>query len=375
MKNKKSLTILLHILGWSVFFLLPYFLLDIPEEYLFSPRRTFTLLIALLFFYLNYFIFIPKFLVQKKFIAFSLIILAGLALSYGASSITNTYTLNANPKNQRLTQKYIDRHNERTDMWSTTRKRYKRAKTHPFSRFAPKILNTPEKRANVGAVGLVLFAFLFSTSIKVTQEWYRNEKQKQEIMNQQLISELSFLKSQVNPHFLFNTLNGIYSLANKKSDKTPGAIVTLSELMRHMLYESEKEFVDLDKEIEYLSNYIDLQKLRLSDDSHVSFSINGDMIGKMIKPMILIPFIENAFKHGVTADGAEIQIEINIGEADLNLTVKNSVSKSKTKDNTPGIGLTNIKKRLDLHYPDCYNLQIDKKNDTYVVDLFLKLNV
>ena len=374
MKNKKSLTILLHILGWSVFFLLPYFLLDIPEEYLFSPRRTFTLLIALLFFYLNYFIFIPKFLVQKKFIAFSLIILAGLALSYGASSITNIYTLNANPQNPRLTQKNIERHNEKMDKGSTPRRRYKRTKTFPFGRFAPKIINTPGKRANVGAVGLVLFAFLFSTSIKVTQEWYRNEKQKQEIMNQQLISELSFLKSQVNPHFLFNTLNGIYSLANKKSDKTPGAIVTLSELMRHMLYESEKEFVDLDKEIEYLSNYIDLQKLRLSDDSHVSFSINGDMIGKMIKPMILIPFIENAFKHGVTADGAEIQIDINIGEADLNLTVKNSVSKSKTKDNTPGIGLTNIKKRLDLHYPDCYDLKIDQKNDMYIVELFLKLN-
>ena len=375
MKNKKSLIILLHILGWSLFFLLPYFLLDLPEEYLFSPRRTFTLLTALLFFYLNYFIFIPKFLVQKKFIAFSLIILASLALSYGASSITNIYTLSSNPQNPRLTQKNIERYNEKNDMGPSQRRRYKRTTTFPFSRFAPQILNTPGKRANVGAVSLVIFAFLFSTSIKITQEWYRNEKQKQEIMNQQLVSELSFLKSQVNPHFLFNTLNGIYSLANKKSDKTPGAIVTLSELMRHMLYESEKEFVDLDKEIEYLSNYIDLQKLRLSDDALVSFSIKGSMIGKMIKPMILIPFIENAFKHGVAADGTDIQIDINIGEADLSLNVKNSLSKSNTKDSTPGIGLTNIKKRLDLHYPDCYNLKIAQKDDRYVVELFLKLNV
>ncbi|MCK5840122.1 MAG: histidine kinase, partial [Bacteroidales bacterium] len=338
MKNKKTLIILLHILGWSLFFLLPYFLLDLPEEYLFSPRRTFTLLTALLFFYLNYFIFIPKFLVQKKFIAFSLIILASLALSYGASSITNIYTLNSNPKNPRLTQKNIEKYNKRMDMGAAQRMHYKRVKTFPFGRFAPTILNTPGKRANVGAVGLVIFALLFSTSIKITQEWYRNEKQKQEIMNQQLISELSFLKSQVNPHFLFNTLNGIYSLANKKSDKTPGAIVTLSELMRHMLYESEKEFVDLDKEIEYLSNYIDLQKLRLSDDALLSFSIKGSMIGKMIKPMILIPFIENAFKHGVAADGTDIQIDINIGETDLSLNVKNSLSKSNTKDSTPGIG-------------------------------------
>lgn len=237
-----------------------------------------------------------------------------------------------------------------------------------------KIRSMREKYEKEALTSAVFIALLLSTSIKVTQEWYRNEKQKQVMEKEKIATELSFLKSQVNPHFLFNTLNGIYSLANKKSDQTGGAIVKLSELMRHMLYESEKDLVALDKEIAYLQNYIELQELRLSNDSTVSFSVEGETIGKTIEPMLMIPFIENAFKHGVDSEGADIDVSIRVTNTELNLKVRNRISKSQRKDESSGIGLVNIKKQLENRYPGKYRLNIEQEGDTFNVDLKLRFN-
>ena len=230
-----------------------------------------------------------------------------------------------------------------------------------------------ERRNNEATTSAVFIALLLSATIRITQEWYKNEKQRQEMEKEKLASELSFLKSQVNPHFLFNTLNGIYSLANRKSDKTPGAIVKLSDMMRHMLYESGKDVVSLDKEIEYLNNYIELQKLRLSEDANVSFKVEGDTAGKKIMPMLLIPFFENAFKHGVDADGADINAELTVSDNELKLKVINRISKSQKKDEGSGIGLVNIKKQLEHLYPNSHSLTIDEKEGYFSVELSLKI--
>jgi len=140
-----------------------------------------------------------------------------------------------------------------------------------------------------------------------------------------------------------------------------------------MLYESEKDMVPLDKEITYLENYIELQRLRLTSNSKVSFQVMGETTGKTIEPMLMIPFIENAFKHGVDTEGADIIVSIEVSNSDLKLNVRNRVSKSQSKDESSGIGLVNIKKQLENRYPGKHRLKIEEKANTYIVDLNIEL--
>lgn len=216
-------------------------------------------------------------------------------------------------------------------------------------------------------------SFFISTITRETREWYVQEKERKEMEKQQLISELSFLKSQVNPHFLFNSLNGIYALAMKKSDKTPEAVLQLSDLMRHMLYESDKEKVALEKEVEYLQNYIHLQQLRLPSEVQVNFQAEGELHGKTIAPMLFIPFVENAFKHGVDSRGGNIQIKIQVKGNILSFDMMNRISQAQNKDTVSGIGLANVRKRLDLLYPSRYKLEYKETNGNFVVHLHLTL--
>jgi sensor histidine kinase YesM len=221
-----------------------------------------------------------------------------------------------------------------------------------------------------------LFAFAISTAIKITNEWFKAEKQKKEMENEKLNSELAFLKSQVNPHFLFNILNNICSLARKKSDNTENAIIQLSRIMRYMLYDSKDEKVSLEKEVEYLQNYIDLQRLRISDSVIINFTIEGNIDGKMVEPMLLIPFVENAFKHGVSyLDESNIDIRLKIDNGDLHFHVENNRIK-KSDDpihQESGIGLKNVLRRLDLLYPGTHTINIEETPTKYIVNLDISL--
>jgi len=217
------------------------------------------------------------------------------------------------------------------------------------------------------------FFILLSTVLKFIQDWFLNEKVKSNLENENLIAELAFLKSQINPHFLFNSLNNIYSLAYQKSEKTPEAILKLSEIMRYMLYESNEDKVELSNEIRYLENYIELQKLRFKDNIYIKFEINGDPLGLMITPLVLISFVENAFKHGIATDIENpIRIELNLSEGKLLFHVIN-IKSSLNKDITGGIGLQNVQRRLSLIYKDRYRLHIDDNNDIYNCELYLNL--
>jgi LytS/YehU family sensor histidine kinase len=220
------------------------------------------------------------------------------------------------------------------------------------------------------------FLFLaIGTSIRVTEQWYSNEESRKEMENQKLTAELSFLKSQINPHFFFNTLNSIYSLAISKSDKTPVAIIKLSELMRFIIYDSEKEFVPLKREIDYINNYVELQRLRLMSNIQVNYRIEGDCNDKKIEPLILLPFIENAFKHGIDATKqCEIVIKIKISGRDLTLIVENPIVTpgNIVSRDSDGIGLANSKKRLELLYGINHKLDIFQANDIFRVELNIK---
>ncbi|MBS7255248.1 sensor histidine kinase [Flavobacterium branchiicola] len=194
----------------------------------------------------------------------------------------------------------------------------------------------------------------------------------QSVEEEKVKSELAFLKAQINPHFLFNTLNSIYALALKKDNKTPDAVIQLSELMRYIMTNSNDEVIDLPKEINYINNFISLQKTRLGNTVIVDYKVTGNSFGKQITPLILISFIENAFKYGVNPDQtSEICISIDIKEDQLILWVSNKKIDSVYSES--GIGLQNTIKRLKLVYPNRHQLKIIDTPDKYTVNLSIKL--
>lgn len=217
------------------------------------------------------------------------------------------------------------------------------------------------------------FLIFLSTVYKFTIDWFFNEREKSELEKQSLTAELAFLKSQINPHFLFNSLNNIYSLAYQKSDATPDAILKLSEIMRYMLYESNDNRVSIEKEITYLKNFIELQKLRFKGNAYVLLEVEGHINNQYIVPLILISFVENAFKHGLATDKENpIHINISIFEDKMLFTIKNKKNKAN-KDQTGGIGMVNVKRRLDLTYPQKYKLTVENRADDYYSELYLNL--
>lgn len=190
---------------------------------------------------------------------------------------------------------------------------------------------------------------------------------------QKLISELSYLKAQINPHFLFNTLNSLYALAVKKSDRAPEAILKLSSIMRYVITEANDEQVSLDKEISYLDAYVELEKLRLTDKVSLTYSVEGDLSGKRISPMLLIPLVENVFKHGVsTSETSRIEINIRVEQNILSLKTKNQKLRHDKSGDT-GLGISNVKKRLDLLYAGKYELTINEQEKDFTVNLVLAL--
>ncbi|ASU36064.1 sensor histidine kinase [Mucilaginibacter xinganensis] len=218
----------------------------------------------------------------------------------------------------------------------------------------------------------VFFLFL-STALKFAIDWFLNERIQRDLENQRLSAELSFLKSQINPHFLFNSLNSIYSLAYQRSATTPEAILKLSEIMRYMLYECNDNKVDLAKELQYLQNYIDLQKIRFSNKAYIDYKVEGVIGNQQIVPLLLIAFIENAFKHGVANDPlTPIRLLIDVDEEHLHFYIQNK-KHHNNRDASGGIGLNNVKRRLNLLYPNKYNLDIKDETDTYTVELSLVL--
>lgn len=353
MKMRRLFVVLLHILAWVAFYFLPDLLFEAPSGEIDVIKRNLHFILVFVFFYLNYFLFVPYLLLKKKQLLFALVLVSGVVFTYYVNDMAMAYIHNkyAPVKVQTIQGKAN----------SMKRNNYKR---HWQRR---------RNAENAGTAIFVLLSFLISTVLYETKDWYQQEKKRKEIEKQKLVSELSFLKSQVNPHFLFNSLNGIYALAIIKSDKTPDAILQLSDLLRHMLYDADEEKVLLSKEIEYLKNYIQLQKLRMPANANVTFETSNLDNDFEIEPLLFIPFVENAFKHGVDAKGTEIKILLNISDTQLHFSVENRISGAKSKDKASGIGLSNVKKRLDLHYGGRYVLNYGEEKGYFRVDLQLNL--
>ena len=338
--QRKIITIVIHVFIWLAIFLLPYI---INHEYDADPNRgrqprpefrdldTATKICWLTLFYLNALLLVPRLLYKRRFVIY---ILALLGLFSGAMLLHGIlYHLMIEGRSFNLL----------------------RSSAYNFVPFS--------------------FTIILSTAYQSIADQIRTERLLAEQQNENLKTELSFLRSQISPHFLFNVMNNIVALVRLKSDELEPTVIKLSSLMQYMLYETDEERVLLTREAEYLQNYIDLQKQRFGPELslNILFSIKEDW--HTLEPMLLIPFVENAFKHGSgMVEDPHIEIELNVANNHLRFTVKNKYKESKVgKDKTSGIGLTNVKRRLALLYPGSHILKIDQDNNWFSVHLQLTL--
>lgn len=215
------------------------------------------------------------------------------------------------------------------------------------------------------------------TAIKITIDWVKYKDKTQELSKTNLETELAYLKSQIQPHFFFNTLNNLYSLTLDKSDRAPETVLKLSELMSYVIYDAREKTVSLSNEINHINNYIDLERLRFGDRLKLDFDLSGDISGVELPPIIFLPFIENCFKHGTRTRANEIPISIKVEIIDkwLYFSCKNKLSEepavaSKYLENeNHGVGLKNTERRLKLRYGDDFDLKVSQENGDYLVKL------
>ncbi len=235
---------------------------------------------------------------------------------------------------------------------------------------------------NQGLVFLGNFLMVvLSTVLSIITGWWRYQQEKQQLLTQTMQSELRFLKSQINPHFLFNTLNNLYALTLKKDDRAPEIVLKLSEIMRYMLYECNERRVLLTKEIQYMENYLELERLRQPASTEIELETEGNISDQQIAPLLFIPFLENSFKHGVNhqiAPGGFVRARLKVADGKLDFFIENSKPEHLPKLEQPnrksgGIGLNNVRQRLRMLYPDNHKLEVLNEPMRYAVSLKLNL--
>ncbi len=231
-----------------------------------------------------------------------------------------------------------------------------------------------------GSVIQSVMLVLLTTLVHFTKEWIKVkdvERKLTELEKEKLDAELKSLKAQVNPHFLFNMLNNIYSLSLEKSDKSPKMILMLSDLMSYILYDCQDEKVPMEKEIQFLKNLIELEIISVGDDVRIEFNFDDSLKSHQVAPLLFIPFVENAFKHCSKngKDKSFVIINLNHSGNKVCLKIENSTEQTDEliKDNYHGVGITNVEKRLTLLYPHKHQLSIQENDNTYKTVLCLKL--
>ncbi len=227
----------------------------------------------------------------------------------------------------------------------------------------------------------ITYTTAVTMSLKLVKQWYENERLAKELEQLNTETELKYLKSQINPHFLFNSLNSVYALSLQKSDHAPELILKLSDILRYILYDGGEKKVSLSQEIKYLKSYLELEKVRHGDRLNLEIDIHGNYDHYEIAPMLLIPFVENSFKHGLgkDKDTGFVNVHLHVENDQLHFHIVNSKPKnghelSKQKGYRGGIGLKNVRKRLNLLYPNKHALELGDIKNEYVVSLQLELD-
>lgn len=351
---------------WVVFFVhVSVWLMLFVAFYLFSLTRNKSLpffvvllyLYGFILFYLNYYLLTPGYLLPKKYLSFFISILAIILFSFVVVDplihqlAINDFAVNPPPEFRNLPS-------------------FDKMQGMMQPGYTPSMPRQPQ------VMSFLLFTFLIlSSSVRIFQKLKREEDINQQYQHEKLSAELMMLRQQVNPHFLFNSLNNILSLANRKSDLTVEAIVKLSAILRHMLSENPQNEIPVTSEITWIQNYIDLQKLWMKNTIVVDFVVENVKGTHYIEPFILNPLVENAFKYGALPGvGSKIAIQINMVGDWLHFKAVNPVVREKISDvSSMGIGLNNVIRRLELCYQGNYKIEITQKENNYLVNLSIKL--
>jgi len=219
-------------------------------------------------------------------------------------------------------------------------------------------------------LGSIVMPLLLTIPLTILMQWIGMAKRVNALEKEKTDTELNLLKQQINPHFFFNTLNNIYAMSRKKNEATPEAILQLSDLMRYVIYKGQESTVTLNQEIKYIEDYIDLQMLRLHQNFDYKFEIDVPDKAIEVTPLLFIIFVENAFKHGIEVASNDSYLHLTLKESNgtLTFTCSNSVEEN-TNESTPGLGLSNLKRRLELCYPDAHSLDIQKSEHNYLLSI------
>jgi len=349
--SNNKLTFSLHVIAWIIVISIPIYINSLlgDKDLSHMYQAYVNIVSAMLIFYLGYFWLVPKFFLKEKKLTYVLILTGIILASYLFTFYINDILL-FNPVDDAKFQDAIKEMNENNANIYLTFKIF-------------------------GFFRHILISILisgFSIGLGVMEKLKQNEKNQKELEKEKLNSELAFLKNQVSPHFFFNTLNNIYSLIGIDGPTAQDSVLKLSKLMRYLLYESEHGETLMSHEIDFMNNYIDLMKLRISPRVNVQIDFPKDFSDFSIPPLLFIPFIENAFKHGISySEASYIQIRMRIENEKIHFFSENSIGKANQNGETTysGIGLENVKKRLNLLFEGKHDLNITQNDKIYSVRL------
>lgn len=348
MNNKKPLPGIIHLAGWGILFGLPFFFAGHEQDSLTLERYVRFIIPPISFmmvFYINYFLLVDRYLFNRKTTKFILINIVIIALTFGSVDLL-----------MRGLNYFFPR---------------------PAHEFFLKRFRSPQDVFFFISGNLTTYVLVagLSVAIKMTNGWYKIEGIRNELERSRAEAELSNLKSQLNPHFLFNTLNNIYSLIAFSPEKAQEAVHDLSRLLRYVLYDSSQPLVPLEKDLDFLRNYVELMRIRLSGLVKLDINIQSDSLGLLIAPLLFISLVENAFKHGISnSQPSFVQLDIHAEETCVICHIRNSYfPKDPNQDKSgSGIGLMNLQKRLELIYPQSYTFKqgmVD--NNIYYTELII----
>jgi two-component system, LytTR family, sensor kinase len=373
MAKGKFHTIVLHCTGWLVFFSLPF--IFIVSQAMEGNTRSFTgnpinllsFIIYIAIFYLHTYFLIPRLYFRKKRVLYFL----SIVLLFGAVFFLRPF------------DRLMNQNRSRSDEVLNRREPPPRGQDHPPARPgngpAPPSFGQPPKNSpgwqhiDIISIALFILVIVLSIALILEKRWRIAVEQTSRAEADKANAELSFLKAQINPHFLFNTLNNIYSLAVSKNENVADAIMKLSNIMRYVTDDANEDFVSLEKELDSISDYISLQRLRLGKKAGIDFMVEGNISGKVIAPLVLMPFVENAFKHGISnAQESNIIIKLTATEKYITFHTENRLFATSRNAERTGIGNTNTKKRLAQLYPGKKHLlDITSINGIFTVHLVM----
>jgi len=380
------LVIFAHALGWVLFLTLPLWLYQLEFKYdFFLFKEVVNKLFLIGLFYLNYFYLLPRFFEKRKalhYLASLFLIMSILVLQQVVSEeIFFRYASG----NNNIIPMPVRAELPFSPPLAEPDVRLVRALPDTAAVFEQRILPLENKTffgvlhgfwiiaiTNVASSGF-LFVFL-GAFIRLTFALIKQQDEKKELANAKLNAEVKLLKSQINPHFLFNTLNSIYAQAHARSAATEQSVLKLSHILRYVIYDSNSETIALSKDIAYITNYIELQRLRIADKVTIHYKVSGSPDQLSIAPLLLITFIENAFKYGISyVHSSVITIEIKMVGTEISLYVSNPIIQSGNNEEG-GIGIKNAMSRLELLYPGKYFLNADQHDGNYTVNLKIQLS-